>query len=135
MLESLGGDKSKLNRFGLYHGTSLDTLPKILHQGFLRQFVSRAAYGLGIYFAKGAYYSCKPKYSVPDDDGFQHVLYCSVICGEWAKGDGAMKLPPTKDGSDFIPYETTVDNEDAPNIFVTYQDDQALPKYLISFKE
>ena len=43
-----------------------------------------------------------------------------------------MKVPPLKDGG-FLPYETTVDKE-MPSIFVTYQDDQALPTYLISFK-
>ena len=134
ILQSLGGDVSKLNEFGLYHGTQLKTLPLILHQGFLRQFVSRAAFGRGTYFARDAKYSCNPTYSLPDKDGFQHILLCNVICGEWAKGDHTMKVAPTKKGSDYLPHETTVDDVDHPSIFVTYQDDQALPTHLISFK-
>ena len=133
ILKSLGGDVSNLNEIGLYHGTQLDTLPMILHQGFLRQFVSRARYGQGIYFARDAKYSCDPTFATPDDDGFQHVLFCNVICGEWSKGESKMKVPPPKQRNEYLPHETTVDDEQDPSIFVTYQDDQALPIYLISF--
>ena len=134
ILKSFEGNVSKLNEIGLYHGTPLDKLPPILHQGFLRQFVSRAAYGKGTYFARNADYSCNFKFSKPDESGFQHLLFCNVICGEWVNGDHTMKVPPIKNGSEYLPYETTVDHEHNPTIFVSYQDDQALPLYLISFK-
>ena len=134
ILKSLGDDVSKLHEIGLYHGTQLETLPMILHQGFLRQFVSRAVYGKGTYFARDAAYSCNPTYSKPDKNGFQHLLFCNVICGEFVKGEHTMKVPPIKKGKEYMPYETTVDDEQNPSISVTYQDDQALPIYLISFK-
>jgi len=134
ILRSLGGDVSKLHEGPLYHGTRLDLLPKILHQGFLRQFADRTKYGKGMYFARNAGYSSNPKYAKPDDDGFQHLLLCNVICGMWAKGDSTMKVPPPKKDNAFLPHETTVDDVRNPSIFVTYQDDQALPVFLISFK-
>ena len=134
ILKSLGDDVSKLHEIGLYHGTQLETLPMILHQGFLRQFVSRAVYGKGTYFARDAAYSCNPTYAKPDKNGLQHLLFCNVICGEFVKGEHTMKVPPIKKGKEYMPYETTVDDEQNPSIFVTYQDDQALPIYLISFK-
>lgn len=40
-----------------------------------------------------------------------------------------------KEDNGYIPYETTVDKPSDPSIFVTYQDDQALSEYLISFKQ
>ena len=87
-----------------------------------------------MYFARDAKYSCNRRYSKPDKDGFQHILLCSVICGEWTEGNQTMKVPPNKSNSDYIPHETTVDDVDYPSIFVTYQDDQAVPTHLISFK-
>jgi len=134
ILKTLGDDRSKLNELTLYHGTSLETIPKILHQGFLRQFTSRAVYGKGVYFARDAEYSCSEVYAQPDADGFQHLLLCQVVCGEWTVGSSEMVQPPMKTENEYLPYETTVNNTGNPSIFVTYQDDQALPTYLISFK-
>lgn len=135
LLKTLGNNVSRLNEFALYHGTQLDTLPNVLHQGLLRQFTTRARYGKGIYFARDALLSCHRKYSKPDEDGYQHVLMCNVICGEWTKGREEMKVPPPKKGKKYLPYETTVDNVKDPTIFVTYNDDQALATHLISFKK
>mmetsp|Transcript_30234 Transcript_30234/g.26687 ORF Transcript_30234/g.26687 Transcript_30234/m.26687 type:complete len:460 (-) Transcript_30234:416-1795(-) len=133
ILKSLSNNKNKLNELYLYHGTDLESIIKILHQGFLRQFASKTVYGKGSYFARDASYSCSTQYSSPDNDGFQHILLCRVICGEWILGSSSMKLPPTKPNS-YTPYETTVNNETKPSVFVTYKDDQAMPMYLISFK-
>lgn len=135
ILKSLGNDPQKLNELTLYHGTSLETIPKILHQGFLRQFTSRAVYGKGVYFARKAHYSRHESYAKPDSDGFQHLLLCQVVCGEWEIGDAEMVQPPMKRDNEYVPYETTVNRHQNPSIFVTYQDDQALPTHLISFKK
>merc|ERR1712073_113966 len=106
-----------------------------LHEGFLRQFTQRAVYGKGVYFAKDASYSCNPNYAQPDVDGFQHLLMCQVVCGEWALGTIDMKKPPTKidQGFPHILYESTVNSMDRPTIHVTFKDDQALATHLISF--
>merc|ERR1712130_657999 len=108
ILQLLNNDKSKLNEKALYHGTALETIIKILHQGFLRQFTARAAYGKGVYFARDASYSCNVNYSQPDNDEFQHVLLSNVICGEWTVGKSEMKIPPSKPNNQYIPFETTV---------------------------
>mmetsp|Transcript_32676 Transcript_32676/g.52311 ORF Transcript_32676/g.52311 Transcript_32676/m.52311 type:complete len:520 (-) Transcript_32676:305-1864(-) len=134
ILRSLNGDKYLLNEFQLYHGSDFSSILSILHQGFLRQYANKTAYGQGTYFARDASYSCHTRYAALDEDGFQHLLLCNVICGEWTHGRHGMKTPPTKPNSKFIPYESTVDNEANPSIFVTYMDDQAKPLFLISFR-
>eukprot|EP01083_Nonionella_stella_P019919 55297_1 len=134
MLKLLKNDITLLHEDALYHGTDILTVIKILHQGFLRQFAARAVFGKGSYFAKNARYSCNQSYAKPDGDRFQHLLLCNVICGEWTVGSSSMKIPPIKPTSEHLPYETTVNSESNPTVFVTYQDDQALPTYLISFR-
>lgn len=135
IFKSLGSDKTKLNELPLYHGTDIESIVKILHQGFLRQFATTCVYGQGSYFARDAMYSCSPTYATPDTDGYQHILLCNVICGEWIVGSHRMKVPPCKPNNKYVSYETTVNKVNNPSVFVTYQDDQAKPLYLISFKE
>ena len=139
MLRVLHGDESKLNEKALYHGTKFDNLADILHPGNLRQFTERAAYGKGTYFARDASFSMIDYYAACYADGFQHVLQANVVCGEWTLGTSSMLKPPDKPSADgarsYLPFETTANKKGGnPSIYVTYQDDQALAKYLISFK-
>ena len=47
---------ARYERVWLFHGTDLDTIPKILQQGFNRSFAGKNAtvYGVGVYFARDA---------------------------------------------------------------------------------
>ena len=130
----LDGDECKLNERYLFHGTNLSVIPKIITQGFLRQFTQRHAFGQGCYFAVNAAYSAHPRYSTPNTEGTQFVFVCSVICGEYCKGNAAMKVPDIKPNTDNILYETTCNDVDRPSVFVTFSDNQAIPVYLIAFK-
>ena len=45
------------------------------------------------------------------------------------------RTPAERDATTHAHYDSTVDNEQNPNIFVTYNDAQAYPEYLIKFKQ
>ena len=125
----------KLNERHLYHGTKMDSIPKIISQGFLRQFAAeKSKYGLGCYFAVNPAYSANPKYSKPNADGLQFMFVCRVICGESCIGKDLMKVPGVKPGTSHIPFESAVDQLLRPSVYVTFCDNQAVPLYLIAFK-
>ena len=63
------------------------------------------------------------------------MLACRVAIGEYTRGVSNAKQPAMRDTVHNIPYDSTVDNEQNPNIFVTYNDAQAYPEYLIKFKQ
>ena len=134
ILRGLDNDASKLNEKCLYHGTNINVIPKIITQGFLRQFTTRHAFGAGCYFALNPAYSAHPRYSTPNSEGIQFIFVCSVICGEYCKGNARMKVPECKPNTNNVLYETTVNDIEKPTIFVTFNDSQAIPRYLIAFK-
>ena len=127
-------ESKKVNEKWLWHGTNPKTVDKIVHQGFLRQFQRISAFGKGTYFARHSQYSSDPSYSSIDTGGIQHMFLCRVLVGEFHKGKPSLLQPNLKPGSKFDVYETTVNNIRNPTIFVTYQDNQAFPEFLVSFK-
>ena len=94
-----------------------------------------AVFGRGVYFAVNAEYSAQKQYSVPDKDtGNQHMFVCSVLIGEYTKGTRDMKVAPSlRPGSKDV-FDSLVNNEKDPTIFVALTDAQAYPEYLITFK-
>jgi poly [ADP-ribose] polymerase 10/14/15 len=72
---------------------------------------------------------------VPDKDtGNQHMFVCNVLIGEYTKGTRDMKVaPPLRPGSKDV-FDTLVNNEKDPTIFVALTDAQAYPEYMITFK-
>jgi Poly(ADP-ribose) polymerase catalytic domain. len=125
-----------LERKWLFHGTSEETIPLIVQQGFNRAFAGKNAvfYGKGVYFARDSSYSSSRTYSRPDKKGVQRMFMCRVVVGDWCQGTNGALTPDTKPGSLEL-FDTTVDNERSPSIFVAYHDAQAYPEYLISFKQ
>ena len=49
-----------------------------------------------------------------------------VLVGEFTKGESKMIVPPEG-------YESVVDNQNDPKIFVVFYDAQAYPEHLITF--
>ncbi|KAJ8609948.1 hypothetical protein CTAYLR_008075 [Chrysophaeum taylorii] len=134
LLKDNNGFDPKVEVFPVYHGTTGEAAGKIVEQGFNRDFCSTSAqHGRGVYFAVEADYSCFPKYSPPDKDGIQNVFVCRIIVGHYTKGVAGAVVPPALEGNPNQRYDTTVDNEVHPTIFVTYNDHQAYPAYLVRF--
>ena len=72
----------------LFHGSDVDTVPKITQMGFNRSFCGKNAtmYGKGVYFARESEYSARTAYSVPDKHGVQYMFLCRVVVGEYCQG-------------------------------------------------
>ena len=93
-------------------------------------------YGDGVYFAVNASYSAGTTYSPPDSNGNRHIFVACVLAGEYTLGGSGIKTPPPKDANVSVVdiYDSVVDNESTPNMFVIFQDAQCYPEYLITFK-
>ena len=94
------------------------------------------AYGRGVYFATNFSYSAHAQYSPPDTNGTKYVYQSLVLTGQFVKGGQSMIVPPPKpsSGGATSRYDSVVDNETSPAIFVVFYDTQAYPQYLVSFK-
>ena len=62
------------------------------------------------------------------------MYYASVLTGEFTQGQSGMRVPPAKVSDRSRLYDSVVDNPNAPGIFVIFNDTQAYPDYLITFK-
>ena len=126
-----------VNERQLFHGTSKEALEAIIHNNFDRVFAGTAVgarYGRGSYFAVDAKYSIG--YSKPDNDGNCYMCLVRVLTGEYTKGTSGMMQPPPKDPNNpHKLFDSTVNDEQTPKIFVVFKDPQAYPEYLIIFRK
>lgn len=93
-----------------------------------------AQYGNGTYFAVNATYSAQDLYSKPNQNGEKHMYLCRVLTGDHTLGQKGMLTPPPKTSNSVELYDSVVDNNAKPHIFVVFHDNQAYPEYLIKFK-
>ncbi|XP_076144471.1 protein mono-ADP-ribosyltransferase PARP14-like [Alosa pseudoharengus] len=121
----------------LYHGTTAQACQSIMKTGFNRGFAGQNAtvYGLGTYFAVNARYSADPTYSRPEADGTQLMFVARVLTGLYTLGQSDMKVPPpVSPQQPDIRFDSLVDNQQNPSMFVVFHDSQAYPDCLITFK-
>ncbi|XP_067844267.1 uncharacterized protein [Heptranchias perlo] len=121
----------------LFHGTAPDTLDSINHHGFNRSYAGRNAtmYGNGTYFAIDANYSAQETYSRSDLNGFKYIYRARVLTGVYCRGQGGMVIPPSKNSTNPTDlYDSVTDNVSNPSMFIIFNDIQAYPEYLITFK-
>mmetsp|Transcript_73878 Transcript_73878/g.149399 ORF Transcript_73878/g.149399 Transcript_73878/m.149399 type:complete len:378 (-) Transcript_73878:62-1195(-) len=124
----------------MFHGTSFRAIPLICELGFNRSFCGQhgTALGKGVYFAQQASYSANPTYS-PAHEGVSHLLYCRVAVGEYTKGASRMVTPPPREEGGVLPFDSVADRAATvgggkPSVVVVFQDAQAVPEYIVSFK-
>ena len=90
-------------------------------------------YGQGAYFARDASYSLN--YASAGDTGHRFMYLARVLVGQYCVGDSTMIVPPPKNPSTSeILYESVVDNQVDPAIFVVFYDNQCYPEYLITMR-
>ncbi|KAJ8602476.1 hypothetical protein CTAYLR_001206 [Chrysophaeum taylorii] len=119
---------SSLERAPVYHGTSKENVDKIIRGGFKPGFASPdSRYGRGAYFAVAARRALFAQWAKPDEDGNQHVFVCRIVSGRYRQGNRA-----DRDAGD--DYDTTVDDHHNPQVFVTYDVQQAYPLYYVQAK-
>jgi len=122
------------NELHLFHGTRYDSVKAINVQGFNRSLCGRngAAYGDGVYFAKDAFISLT--YSQPGSRSERCMYLARVLVGKYTAGKLGMKTPPAKDPSKpEILFDSVVNKEENPTIFVVFNDYHVYPEYLITF--
>ncbi|XP_041663634.1 poly(ADP-ribose) polymerase family member 14-related sequence 1 isoform X2 [Cheilinus undulatus] len=133
-MEKRNGHQNNERR--LFHGTSDDTVVHINEHGFNRSYAGKnaACYGNGTYFAINASYSASNTYSKPNQNGEKFMYLCRVLTGDYTLGRQNMITPPTKGPVSVQKYDSVVDNTTRPTMFVVFNDIQAYPEYLITFK-
>ncbi|EGW08292.1 Poly [ADP-ribose] polymerase 15 [Cricetulus griseus] len=125
------------NESQLFHGTEASCIPHLNSNGFNRSYAGKNAawYGKGTYFAVNASYSADDVYSKPDANGEKHMYYARVLTGNYTVGNSSLIEPPSRDPQNHDLYDTVVDNDQNPSIFVVFYDNQAYPEYLITFRQ
>ncbi|XP_068051390.1 protein mono-ADP-ribosyltransferase PARP14-like isoform X2 [Anomalospiza imberbis] len=130
-------NKNPNNEKLLFHGTAASSLRLINSYGFNRGYAGKnaAAIGDGTYFAVNACYSAQNTYSVPDANGKKYMYLARVLTGQYCAGSPGLKAPPPRSQTDPTDlYDSVVDNTLNPTMFVIFNDIQAYPQYLITFK-
>ena len=113
----------------LFHGTSSDVIDSICMHNFDYRVHGKngTLYGEGSYFAVNASY--RNNYSGGKETRFMFLV--SVLTGDYKLGDTALRRPPVKDPTNL--YDSCVDSENQPTIFVIFNDEQCYPSYLITY--
>ncbi|XP_046562806.1 protein mono-ADP-ribosyltransferase PARP14-like isoform X5 [Haliotis rubra] len=124
------------NETVLWHGTAVDAIPSICRGGFNRSYCGKnaTALGEGVYFAVQAAYSDRNTYSVPDGQGRKHMFQARVLTGMYCRGQSGMRVPPQRDPSKHIQFDSVVDNANGPGMYIIFNDTQAYPEYLITYQ-
>ncbi|EGV96420.1 protein mono-ADP-ribosyltransferase PARP14 [Cricetulus griseus] len=125
------------NENQLFHGTEASCILHVNSHGFNRSYAGKNAtcYGQGTYFAVNASYSASDTYSKPDASGKKHMYYARVLTGNYTVGHSSLIVPPSRDPLNPTDlYDTVVDNDQNPSIFVVFYDNQTYPEYLITFR-
>uniref|UniRef100_A0A8C4KF12 Poly [ADP-ribose] polymerase n=1 Tax=Dromaius novaehollandiae TaxID=8790 RepID=A0A8C4KF12_DRONO len=130
-------NKNENNEKLLFHGTARSSLSTINCNGFDRGFAGKnaAMIGNGTYFAVEANYSAQDTYSRPDRNGKKYMYLARVLTGQYCTGSpGLITAPPKNPAAPTDLYDSVVDNVALPTIFVIFNDIQAYPEYLITFR-
>ncbi|KAI3375702.1 hypothetical protein L3Q82_004004 [Scortum barcoo] len=90
-------------------------------------------YGKGVYFAVNAKYSAD-HYSPADASGLKRLYVAHVLTGRYTVGQPSLKAPPPRGSDPTDRFDSVVDKQQSPSMFVIFHDDQAYPAYLITFK-
>ncbi|KAK6176232.1 hypothetical protein SNE40_014553 [Patella caerulea] len=121
------------NERHLFHGTKPEIVKFIISQGLDSRLVQNGLYGDGAYFALQSKLS--DGYTEEDDDGNRYIFVAKVLVGKSCQGKKGMKRPPPMDEEkqDTF-YDSAVDNDDEPRIFVLFDNSQIYVEYLITYR-
>ncbi|XP_069111217.1 protein mono-ADP-ribosyltransferase PARP12-like isoform X1 [Argopecten irradians] len=130
--EKMKRKKKDPNEKQLFHGTTGQYVDAICRQGFDFRFSGKTSgtkYGRGSYFAKSAAYA--DHYS---NEG--EMFLARVLVGQYAKGQSSFVRPPPVNPKDpFELYDSCVDSDSNPGIFVMFTFDQVYPEYVIKYRK
>lgn len=124
-----GGDPSMMY---LFHGTDESLIEAICEQNFDWRMcgVHGTAYGKGSYFAKDASYS--DRYASVRATPNKIMFVALVLVGDYTKGRSTYVRPPPKSNGKTL-YDSCVDSENKPSIYVVFEKQQIYPEYIINY--
>ena len=133
--EKMRQSEQTVDERALFHGTTPDAVEAICKRNFDWRLHGKNAtsFGAGSYFARDASYShC---YADKNAHGFQHMFVAKVLVGSFIRGHANYRTPPRKIPSDPASdlYDSCVDNQSNPRIFVVFDTDQVYPEYIITY--
>lgn len=129
-------DLGFVNERQLFHGTSPNYVEAICKQNFDPRLFGKKG---GTKYGEGSYFAVKASYShcyTDKDSSLSHFMFLArVLVGSYAKGRSKYRRPPLKDPSNPASdlYDSCVDNEFSPTIFVVFSTDQIYPEYVIEY--
>uniref|UniRef100_A0A8C4XS41 PAR12 polymerase n=1 Tax=Falco tinnunculus TaxID=100819 RepID=A0A8C4XS41_FALTI len=119
----------------LFHGTNVSFVKAICVHNFDWRICGSngTSYGKGSYFARDASYSHAYCQSAVKTTNIMFVA--RVLVGDYVKGNATYVRPPAKSVDGLRFYDSCVDNELNPSIFVVFEKYQIYPEYVIGYKE
>ncbi|XP_053407521.1 protein mono-ADP-ribosyltransferase PARP14-like [Mercenaria mercenaria] len=134
---NVNNPNKKDNEKMLWHGTADYAVQSINSHGFNRSYCGKnaTAIGQGVYFAVNANYSDQGTYTPPGSDGNKRMYRCLVLTGKYCNGTSDMRVPPAIDKSKpHILYDSVTNNTGSPAMYVVFNDTQAYPEHLITYR-
>ncbi|NXU15468.1 PAR12 polymerase, partial [Pardalotus punctatus] len=118
----------------LFHGTDIISMKMVCTQNFDWRICGSNGinYGKGIYFARDACYS--HAYCQAREKG-RLMFVARVLVGDYVKGNAAYVRPPRKCADGLWFYDSCVDDELNPSVFVVFEKHQIYPEYIIEYKD
>nr|XP_026646623.1 poly [ADP-ribose] polymerase 12 isoform X2 [Zonotrichia albicollis] len=132
MKKENGGKEVQEKR--LFHGADVTFMETVCSQNFDWRICGSNGtnYGKGSYFARDACYS--HTYCQSTLQG--HSMFVArVLVGDYVKGNAAYVRPPMKCAAKLWLYDSCVDNEFNPAVFVVFEKHQIYPEYIIEYRE
>ena len=121
----------------LFHGTGPSSVTPIIEEGtdFRLSGANGTRYGHGSYFAVYSSYAAQfcspPKLDEQIGKFCRYMFLCAVRAGRYCEGSAGLRRPPK--AANGHSYDSVTDSMDHPSIFVTFDNSQCQPLYLISF--
>ncbi|XP_039563899.1 zinc finger CCCH-type antiviral protein 1-like isoform X3 [Passer montanus] len=118
----------------LFHGTDVTSMETICSQNFDWRICGSNGtnYGKGSYFSRDARYSHAYCQAVLQE---RFMFVARVLVGDYVKGNAAYVRPPMKCADKLWLYDSCVDDELNPSVFVVFEKHQIYPEYIIEYKE
>ncbi|XP_078529432.1 protein mono-ADP-ribosyltransferase PARP12-like isoform X2 [Lissotriton helveticus] len=132
-MKTLNRDMDVLEK-KLFHGTKNSDVATICCENFDYRNLGRIGnvYGKGSYFSRDASYSHQYCHSITEK---KSMFLARVLVGDFVKGHSSYLSPPAKPTNPRESYDSCVDNERNPSIYVIFDKHQIYPEYVLEYTE
>ncbi|XP_069972764.1 uncharacterized protein [Penaeus vannamei] len=125
------GDEASVKMTDLFHGTNPDIVRNICKENFDFRLHGKSTghiWGKGSYFGNDITFCYR--YCRPDSNRLRYLFVAKVLVGTITVGAKDLERPPLNPATNEL-FDTTVDNESQPNIFVKYDKQEYYPHYVM----